>query len=199
MELQLIQSKIYEVRGQRVMLDFDLAGMYQVETRTLNQAVKRNIKRFPSDFMFQLTNEEFSNLKSQIVTSSWGGTRKLPYAFTEQGVAMLSGLLNSDVAIEVNISIMRAFVAIRNYIVTTTTVTAELAEIRAKLELLERNDVETLEAVNDLSEDTRKEFDDIYLALAELAVKQKKANQPRCPIGYTSSQYKSLSTDLPEE
>ncbi len=198
MELQLIQSKIYEVRGQRVMLDIDLAGMYQVETRVLNQSVKRNTKRFPSDFMFQLTNEEFSNLKSQIVTSSWGGTRKLPYAFTEQGVAMLSGLLNSDVAIAVNISIMRAFVAVRNILVAAKEndpITAILDRIKA----LEKGGEETLAAINDLSEDTQKEFDDIYLALAELAVKQKETNQPRRPIGYTSSQYKSHPVDLPEE
>ena len=92
MELQVIQNKIYEIRGQRVMLDRDLAELYEVQTRALNQAVKRNIKRFPSDFMFHLNKEEFENLRSQIVTSSWGGTRTMPYAFTEQGVAMLSGL-----------------------------------------------------------------------------------------------------------
>ena len=113
MELQIIQSKIYEIRGQKVMLDRDLAELYQVETRVLNQAVKRNIKRFPSDFMFQVTEDEFDILKSQFAISSWGGVRKLPFAFTEQGLAMLSGILNSDVAIEVNISIMRAFVAVR--------------------------------------------------------------------------------------
>ena len=112
-QLELIQSKIYEIRGQRVMLDFDLAVLYQVETRVLNQAVKRNIKRFPSDFMFQLTPDEWVILKSQFVISSWGGTRKLPFAFTEQGLAMLSGVLNSDIAIQVNINIMRAFVAVR--------------------------------------------------------------------------------------
>ena len=112
-QLELIQSKIYEIRGQRVMLDFDLAALYQVETRVLNQAVKRNMKRFPSDFMFQLTSDEWAILKSQFVISSWGGTRKLPFAFTEQGLAMLSGVLNSDIAIQVNINIMRAFVAVR--------------------------------------------------------------------------------------
>ena len=98
-----IQNLIYEVRGQKVMLDRDLASLYQVQTKVLNQTVKRNIKRFPADFMFQLTKEEFLNLKSQIVTSSWGGIRKMPFVFTEQGVAMLSGLLNSDIAIDVNI------------------------------------------------------------------------------------------------
>lgn len=94
-----IESMIYEIRGQKVMLDRDLAKLYQVETRTLNQAVKRNMKRFPEDFMFQLNSEEYEILMSQFVISSWGGTRKLPYAFTEQGLAMLSGLLNSDIAI----------------------------------------------------------------------------------------------------
>ena len=108
-----IQNLIYEVRGQKVMLDRDLASLYQVQTKVLNQTVKRNIKRFPADFMFQLTKEEFLNLKSQIVTSSWGGIRKMPFVFTEQGVAMLSGLLNSDIAIDVNIKIMRTFVQIR--------------------------------------------------------------------------------------
>ena len=112
-ELILVQNLIYEIRGKKVMLDFDLARLYQVETKVLNQAVKRNIRRFPDDFMFQLDYKEFTNLKSQIVTSSWGGTRKLPYVFTEQGVAMLSGLLNSDVAISANIAIMLAFVPVR--------------------------------------------------------------------------------------
>ena len=102
-EIILIQNLIYEIRGQKVMLDSDLAKLYQVETKVLNQAVKRNSKRFPTDFMFQLDFKEFTNLKSQIVTSSWGGTRRLPYAFTEQGVAMLSGVLKSDIAIEQNI------------------------------------------------------------------------------------------------
>lgn len=115
-QLQVIQSKIYEIRGQKVMLDFDLAELYQVETRVLNQSVKRNLKRFPPDFLFQLTTDEWEILKSQFVISSWGGTRKLPYAFTEQGLAMLSGVLNSDIAIQVNINIMRAFVAVRQLI-----------------------------------------------------------------------------------
>ena len=113
MELETIKNKIYEIRGQQVMLDFDLAELYQVSTSALNQSVKRNAKRFPPDFMFQITQEEFDSLKSQIVTSSWGGTRKLPNAFTEQGLAMLSGVLNSDTAIDMNIRVMRAFVSMR--------------------------------------------------------------------------------------
>ena len=179
--LDQIQSRIYEIRGQRVMLDRDLAELYQVTTGALNQAVKRNSKRFPIDFMFQLTNQEFANLKSQIVISSWGGIRKMPYAFTEQGVAMLSGLLNSDIAINANIAIMRAFVAMRNYIMTTTTITSELAEIRAKLTLLERADEDHAEAINDLSEDMRKELDNIYQAIAALSIKPV---QTRKKIGY---------------
>ena len=184
MELQPIQSKIYEIRGQRVMLDRELAELYQVTTSALNQAVKRNAKRFPPDFMFQLTHQEFANLKSQIVISSWGGIRKMPYAFTEQGVAMLSGLLNSDVAINANIAIMRAFVAMRNYIMTTTTVTAELSEIRARRALLEQTGKDNAEAVSDLSEDMRQELDNIYQAIAALSIKMPQARKTAQPIGF---------------
>ncbi len=113
MELSVIQNKIYEVHGQKVMLDFDLAGMYEVETKVFNQSVKRNAGRFPADFMFTLTQKEFQLLRSQIVTSSWGGTRYLPSAFTEQGVAMLSSVLNSQKAIDVNITIIRTFMLLR--------------------------------------------------------------------------------------
>jgi len=127
-----VQSKICDIRGQQVILDFDLAKMYGVETRRLNEAVKRNIKRFPSDFMFQLTKQEAENLMSQFATSSWGGTRKLPCAFTEQGVAMLSGLLNSDIAIEVNIAIMRAFVFVRRYALSHRDLTEKLKELERK-------------------------------------------------------------------
>ena len=108
-----VAQQIFFVRGEKVMLDYDLAKLYEVKTKVFNQSVKRNIKRFPLDFMFQLTQEEYENLRSQIVTSSWGGRRFLPFAFTEQGVAMLSGILNSDRAIEVNIAIMRTFVQVR--------------------------------------------------------------------------------------
>ena len=125
-----IQNLIYEIRGQKVMLDSDLATLYQVQTKVLNQAVKRNLKRFPSDFMFQLTKEEFLNLKSQFVTSSWGGVRKMPYVFTEQGVAMLSGLLNSDIAITVNIKIMRAFVQIRKLSVEHKDLQEQIQELK---------------------------------------------------------------------
>lgn len=189
MELQPIQSKIYEIRGQRVMLDFDLAELYQVETRTLKQAVRRNIERFPDDFMFEITEAEYNYLKnsmtSQIVISNErGGRRYMPFAFTEQGVAMLSSVLRSGTAIQVNIAIMRAFVAMRNYITTTTQITAELSEIRAKLALLERADEDNAEAVNDLSEDMRKELDNIYQAIAALSVKVPQARKVGQPIGF---------------
>lgn len=190
MELQQpIQSKIYEIRGQRVMLDFDLAELYQVETRALKQAVRRNIERFPEDFMFEITEPEYNYLKtsltSQIVISNErGGRRYMPFAFTEQGVTMLSSVLRSRTAIQVNIAIMRAFVAMRNYITTTTTVTAELSEIRARLALLERADEDNAEAVNDLSEDMRKELDNIYEAIAALSVRIPEVKKPREPIGF---------------
>ncbi len=108
-----IQTMIYQIRGKSVMFDSDLATLYKVDTKRLNEAVKRNIKRFPGDFMFQLTKNEADHLRSQFATSSYGGRRYLPCVFTEQGVAMLSGILHSDIAIEININIMRAFVAMR--------------------------------------------------------------------------------------
>ena len=131
-----VESLIQVVRGQQVMLDRDLAELYGVETKRLNEQVKRNIERFPEDFMFQLTSNEFDNLKSQIATSSWGGVRKLPYAFTEQGVAMLSGVLKSPTAVEVNIRIMRAFVSMRHFM-------ANNAAIFQRLETIEFNQLES--------------------------------------------------------
>ena len=184
-EIIFIQNLIYEIRGQKVMLDSDLAKLYQVETKVLNQAVKRNSKRFPPDFMFQLDFKEFTNLKSQIVTSSWGGTRRLPYAFTEQGVAMLSGVLKSDIAIEANIAIMRAFVQVRQYLLTAASFSSELKELRAKVDLLQLQQEENLGAVNDLSEDVRGEIDNLYLAIAELSTRlEEKKNEPRPKIGF---------------
>lgn len=168
------------------MLDKDLAELYQVEVKVLNQAVKRNIKRFPSDFMFQLTKEEWDDLKSQFVTSSWGGIRKLPFAFTEQGLAMLSGILNSDIAIYVNIAIMRAFVTIRQGLPAVNS-HQELEDLKERIKTLEAVSEETLSALNDLSEESRKEFDDIYLALSQLAQKKKKETQ-QSTIGYKAIQ-----------
>ena len=189
--LEKIQSRIYEVRGVRVMLDFDLAALYQVETRVLKQAVRRNIERFPEDFMFEMTEQEYNSLiislRSQIVTSKErGGRRYMPLAFTEHGVIMLASLLRSEIAVQMSVQITRAFAAMRNYIMSTRHIEAELAELRAKLELLERNDEENLAAVNDLSEDMRGEIADIYQAIAALSVKvhQSVADQPRQKIGF---------------
>ena len=130
-----IQPMIKVIRGQQVMLDSDLSALYGVETRRLNEQVKRNIERFPDDFMFQLRKEELDNLMSQNATSSWGGTRKLPYAFTEQGIAMLSSVLKSQTAVEVNIRIMRAFIAMRRFIATN-------AQLFQRLETIEYHQLE---------------------------------------------------------
>ena len=189
--LEKIQSKIYEVRGVRVMLDFDLAALYQVETKVLKQAVRRNLERFPEDFMFEMTEQEYNSLiislRSQFVTSNErGGRRHMPFAFTEHGVIMLASLLRSEIAVQMSVQITRAFVSMRNYIMSTRHIEAELAELRAKLELLERNDEDNLAAVNDLSEDMREEISNIYQAIAALSVKvhQSVADQSRQKIGF---------------
>jgi len=155
-ELIHIQRMIYEIRGQKVMFDSDLAELYKVEVKALNRAVKRNINRFPHDFMFQLTREEWDNLKCQFGTSSWGGKRKLPSVFTEQGIAMLSGLLNSEIAINVNIDIMRAFVKLRHYVLSQNDTNEQITELRKLLLLyIEKNDKrvnEIIIALNNLIE-----------------------------------------------
>ena len=184
--LQLIQSKIYEIRGRKVMLDRDLAELYQVTTGNLNKAVQRNIKRFPPDFMFQLTKEEFDELKANLIfqngISNWGGTRKLPYAFTEQGPAMLSGISNSDTAIQVNINIMRAFVAMRRLI--SNPPVDKNAELREEMKKLKDYMEEIFADQNDINEDTRIQLELINQTLAELQVHQKLSDKPRRPIGF---------------
>src|ERR1700757_391313 len=163
MLLQKIETKIYEVRGQKVMLDYDLAELYEVKTKALNQAVKRNIKRFPVDFMFQLSKAEWETMRSQIATASMKSQNvtasqnkrnisATPYAFTEQGLAMLSGVLNSDKAIDVNITIMRAFVFMRQYALTHKDLTDKLKELENKYD---------------------KEFKDVYEAIHFLLQKEK--------------------------
>lgn len=190
-QLQLIQSKIYEIRGQKVMLDFDLAEMYGIETRVLKQAVRRNLKRFEGeDFMFELTKEELS--RSQIVTLNkgrGGNIKYMPFAFGELGVAMLSSILNSDAAIEINRSIMRAFVSVRQYLSVATSTVQEIEELKKRMKALEEGNEDTIAAVNNLSEDTRKELDDIYLALSQLADKQKLSEKKakRRPVGYLAN------------
>ena len=168
MQIQLIQKKIYELRGQRVMLDFDLAELYTVETRALNQAVKRNVERFPERFMFQLTREEWKSLISQIViskTGKRGGTQKLPYVFTEHGVAMLASVLRSKKAIKINIAIVEAFIALREFAFT-------FKELGEKIKKLEHKQ--------------NKQYADVYKALKYLmADKQNRDDwKSRKQIGY---------------
>jgi predicted DNA binding protein len=163
-----VLNKIYTIREQKVMLDRDLANLYQIETKRLNEQVKRNITRFPSDFMFQLTINEFEILKSQIATSSWGGTRKLPLVFTEYGVLMLSSVLNSERAIDVNIQIMRVFSKIRRLLTDNSEFRIILDEIRRKTE----NNTKNIEVV--------------FQYLDELTEKQE--NPPkRTQIGFNSN------------
>ena len=167
-EIEELRNRIHVIRGQQVMLDKDLAELYGVEVRVLNQGVKRNLKRFPSDFMFQLTKEEYDSLRSQFVTLKNGRgehTKYLPYAFTEQGVAMLSSVLRSETAIEVNIRIMRAFVAVRRYIVQQKT---EYGELEARVKRLEDMFEESLRDQNEINEDTRFRLDRIEEVLAEM-------------------------------
>ena len=184
-ELTIVQNLIYEIRGQKVMLDFDLARLYQVETKALNQAVKRNAERFPSDFMFRLTAEEVLNMRSQIVTASKRNTSAPPFAFTEQGVAMLASVLKSPIAVAASISIMRAFVQVRQYLLTSASMSAELKELRAKVDLIALQREEDLGAVNDLSEDVRQDIDNLYLAIGELSSRmEEKKNEPRRKIGF---------------
>ena len=172
MELSIIQSKIYELRGYKVMLDFDLAEMYGTETKVLKQSVRRNIERFPQDFMFELTWDEYDSLRSQFVTLENKGRGKYskyqPFAFTEQGVAQLSSVLNSPFAIQMNISIIRAFVVLRQYALG-------YAELNRKLEVF--------------MIETNMQFNEVYQALTELAEQKKALDKPRNPIGFGAPQY----------
>lgn len=161
MEIEVIQNKIFEIRGQKVMLDFDLALLYNVENKALKQAIRRNITRFPVDFMFELTEIEFNTLRSQIVTSKRGGVRYMPFAFTEQGIAMLSSVLSSEKAIAINISIIRAFVTLRQFNLTYSELKERIVSIESQ-------------------------FPDIYKALNYLVDKDKSAinDKERNKIGY---------------
>lgn len=182
-QLTVIQSKIYELRGQKVMLDFDLAEMYGMETKRLKESVKRNIKRFPSDFMFELSKEEFESLRSQFATSNKrGGTRYMPYAFTEPGVAMLSSVLNSDVAIEININIMRAFIAVRK--VLANPVVDRVGQLENQVKELKEYIEEVFADYNDINDDTRMQMELINQTLAELQTQKKLDEKPRNPIGF---------------
>ena len=162
---QKILNKIYAIRGQKVMLDRDLADMYGVETKVFNQSVKRNTERFPKDFMFTLTEKEWENLRSQIVTSSWGGARYRPNVFTEQGVAMLSSILNSKTAIEVNIRIIRVFTKMREYALTHKEILLQLAKLEKEVK------------------GNSKDIENIFMVLKELLAKESKPT-PRNKIGF---------------
>lgn len=183
-QLELIQSKIYEIRGQRVMLDFDLAELYQVETRVLNQAVKRNIDRFPEDFMFQVTAEEWVVISSQFVMTSRNKRPKsaLPLAFTEHGVVMLSSVLRSDIAVQTSVLITRAFVAMRQMIANSPVIMS--AQLQKEMKELKEYIEDVFADQNDINEDTRMQIELINQVLAELQVHKKLSDKPRRPIGF---------------
>ena len=183
-EFKLIQNKIYEIRGRKVMIDSDLAELYQVETRVLNQAVKRNIDRFPEDFMFQLTSQEWENMSSQIVMTSHTKRPKsaIPFVFTEHGVVMLSSVLRSNIAVQTSILITRAFVAIRQLIIDTPA--NKVQELQHELKELKEYIEEVFIDYNDINEDTRIQLELINKTLAELQVQNKLSNKPRNPIGF---------------
>jgi hypothetical protein len=166
---QKILDRIYVIRGKKVMLDEDLAQMYNVETRRLNEQLKRNSRRFPKDFMFTLTSKEYEILKSQNATSRrWGGRRKLPNAFTEQGVAMLSSILNSEVAIEVNIRIIRVFTRLREYALTHKDILLKLAKLEKEVK------------------ESGRDIENIFIVLKELIEKDEQPKQTR-RIGFRRS------------
>jgi hypothetical protein len=164
--VEIIQNKIFLIRGQKVMFDRDLAELYAVTTKRLNEQVKRNIKRFPVDFMFQLTLEEYDNLRSQFATSSWGGRRYMPYVFTDYGVAMLSGVLDTQRAIEVNLQIMRVFTQLRQMAVTHK-------DLAYKIEALERKFA-----------DHDKKFIAVFEAIRQLLKEKEEPPKPKVPIGF---------------
>ena len=200
--LEPIKRKIYEIRGRRVMLDSDLTRMYQVETKNLKRAVRANIERFPDDFMFELTKDEYDALRCNIFTSNndgdalrcknfssnkRGGNRYLPFAFTREGIAMLSGLLRSEIAVQANINIMRAFFQMQEALLIVSNTQLQLEQIRAEIKQLRTDMNDTLADQNDINEMTRAQLDAISDALTELQ------NQGQPPlslpeIGYTAIQ-----------
>ena len=183
-EILIIQSKIYEIRGQKVMLDRDLAELYQVETRVLNQAVKRNIERFPEDFIFRLTGKEWETMSSQIVMTSGIKRPKsaIPFVFTEHGIVMLSSVLRSDIAIQTSILITRAFVAIRHLAINPPI--DKIAELRHEMKELKEYIEDVFTDYNDINEDTRIQLELINKTLAELQVQKNLSDKPRNPVGF---------------
>ena len=203
--IEVIKDRILEIRGQRVMLDRDLAELYGVETKRLNEAVKRNINRFPEDFMFVLTEEEWlrlrsqiatsnmddDSLRSQIVTSKRGGARYKPYAFTEYGIAMLSSVLRSDIAIQVNINIMRAFIAIRQAVASMQTADLRYEQLSHKVDQLNAYVEELLHDQNDINEQQEQTNNEVALQIEAIndALDQlrEEKSKPRKPIGFKTN------------
>jgi hypothetical protein len=172
-----VAQSIFLIRGQKVMLSQDLAALYGVAVKALNQAVKRHPRRFPSDFIFQLTSKEFDNLKSQFVTSSWGGLRRsLPYAFTEEGVAMLSSVLNSERAVKVNISIMRAFVRLREALETNRELALKFSQLEKRVGKHDEEIAAILDAIRQLMTPPRKPPREIGFHMREKAARYRTRN-----------------------
>jgi hypothetical protein len=181
-----IQKQIYELRGIRVMLDSDLAALYQIETKNLKRQVRRNISRFPLDFMFELTAEESKALRCQnVTTNNHGGNRYPPMAFTELGVAMLSSVLTSEIAVQVNIAIMRAFSAMKEYLSRQSRMDVEIDSLKARMNLLVEEREMDLASFNDLSEEMRAEICCINQAIADLSVRiEEHKTKPHKKIGF---------------
>ena len=187
-QLQKIKSKIYEIRGRKVMLDTDLAELYEVETKNLKRAVRANIERFPDDFMFELTKEEYNSLRCKNFTIKNGRgqhSKYLPFAFTREGIALLSGLLRSPIAIQANINIMRAFTEFRHMASTLSlpSTNADVAQLRKDFEELKLDIEDILHDQNDINEATRAQLDAISTALSELQSKEPRKRERR-PIGF---------------
>jgi len=196
MELSPIQSKIYDIRGYKVMLDFDLAELYGIENKYLKRAVRHNIERFEDeDFMFELTQEELSRCKFCTLNKGGRGSniKYLPFAFTELGVAMLSSVLNSDTAIRINRGIMRAFVAVRHLLLNQPT--DETKELKNEVKELKQYIEEVFTDQNDINEDTRAQLELINETLAELQAKNKALDKPHLQVGFNAPQYKQKTKD----
>ena len=179
---EIIQKKIYFIRGHKVMFDVDLARLYSVPTKRFNEQVKRNLKRFPSDFMFQLTRNEYDNLRSQFATSSWGGRRYLPYVFTDYGVAMLSSVLNSDRAIEVNIQIMRVFTKLREMMISHKDLARKIEDMEHKFqERFKEQDQKIVVVFN---------------AIRDLLADKKEVAKKRGPMGFLPYKQPKIASKL---
>ena len=189
-DIQVIQSKIFVIRGRRVMLDSDLAELYMVETKNLKRAVRANNNRFPPDFMFELTKDEYDSLRCKNFTLKNGRgqhSKYLPYAFTREGIAMLSGLLRSEIAVQANINIMRAFFQMQEALLIISNTQLQIEQIRAEIKQLRTDMNDTLTDQNDINEDTRAQLDAISAALAELQSKEPR-EKPRRRIGFVQEE-----------